>query len=214
MVFTNCHESHINLTSNLPDTANHFSLQLSLNIYVRLVLHSLFGDRKSISKLITLRSLQRGKIKLDSNPRSTLAMRYSDLPAGCSATVEVLADEIICPEHSQSDAEQRLQSWIVIKSGQSISLKCSLRISTKAYQVDLLIDGILRNTFVSPRIRGMVRREDITFEHGVCRMGRGLFYGFMKTCELKEDPGTSTYYYYEKESYLHFLFQSRFHRPQ
>ena len=94
---------------------------------------------------------------------------------GSSVGVEVLADGKVCKEHAQSSLGEVQECWIAVKIGQNLRIKVGLNMASRQYQVDLNIDGVLRNIWVSDTTdTDEIRNNIIVFSEGIHRTGRSL----------------------------------------
>ena len=103
-------------------------------------------------------------------------MRYSSGTKNNDVTAIVRADGLDCPELGGSCAGSAGQCWIALKSGQTLSVFCDIKLETSQYQVDLVIDGVLRNIVVSTVCpRNEDRGEIVEFFEGNHKHFRSLF---------------------------------------
>ena len=94
---------------------------------------------------------------------------------GSSVSVEVLADGHLCKEHALSLQDEVQECWIVVKTGQNLRIKVDLSIASRQYEVDLNVDGVLRNIWVADSTdQDEMRSNLIAFSEGVHRSGRSL----------------------------------------
>ena len=113
-------------------------------------------------------------------------MRYLDENNGDSIAITVRTDGVDCPELRPSDQGTSCQCWIAVKSGQSLSVLVDLELNTSQYQVDLVVDGVVRNiklSTVTPKNEG--RQATFEFYEGVHKYMRSLFRSGMKTSRLQ-----------------------------
>ena len=121
-------------------------------------------------------------------------MRYTDGTNNNDITCVVRADGLDCPELRSSTAGVNGQAWIAVKSGQAISVFCDVKLSASQYQLDLVIDGVLRNIVVSTVCpRNEDREEIVEFFEGNHKYARSLFRSPMITSRLQGILGPSTY---------------------
>lgn len=112
-------------------------------------------------------------------------MHYIDELNHDCVNVTVRTDGVDCPELRRSVAGPESQCWIAVRSGQSITVLVDLELSTSQFQVDLVVDGIVRNMYVStvtPKNEG--RKNVFEFFQGVVRSQRSLYFTDMKTSRL------------------------------
>lgn len=112
-------------------------------------------------------------------------MRCYDPPSGCSAEVRVLADKAVCGEYQVSGQDTNVQCWIPVVSGQEITVQCDLEMTSFIFQVDLIVDGVLRNTWVSTiGQKAKLRESHIEFEEGIFKSVRSLHRSPLRTARL------------------------------
>ena len=113
-------------------------------------------------------------------------MRYVDAPKGDSVAVTVRMDGVDCPELCPSSEGNNSQCWIAVKAGQALSVLIDLELNASQYQVDLVIDGVVRNIWlatVTPRNDS--RKALFEFFEGVHKYYRSLFRSGMYTSRLE-----------------------------
>ncbi|KAG7002226.1 hypothetical protein G7Y79_00028g062470 [Physcia stellaris] len=114
-------------------------------------------------------------------------MRYTNGTKNNDVTAVVRADGLDCPELRRSSAGSSGQCWIAVKSGQAISVFCDLKLEASQYQVDLVVDGVLRNIVVSTVCpRNEDREEIVEFFEGNHKHFRSLFRSPMITSRIPE----------------------------
>lgn len=112
-------------------------------------------------------------------------MRCYDPAQGCSAEVRVLADKALCGEYQVSGQDTNVQCWIPVVSGQEITIQCDLEMTSLIIQVDLIVDGVLRNVWVSTiGQKAKLRESHIEFEEGIFKSVRSLHRSPMRTARL------------------------------
>lgn len=127
-------------------------------------------------------------------------MRYTNGTKNNDVTAVVRADGLDCPELRRSSAGSSGQCWIAVKSGQAISVFCDLKLEASQYQVDLVVDGVLRNIVVSTVCpRNEDRGEIVEFFEGNHKHFRSLFRSPMITSRI---PGS---YIFAPVKCLHLL---------
>ncbi len=112
-------------------------------------------------------------------------MRYLDQSTNDSVAVTVRTDAVDCPELRPSNERLECQCWIAVHSGQNISVLVDLELSTSQFQVDLVVDGIVRNMHVStvtPKNEG--RQILFEFYKGIYKNHRSYYLTEMKTSRL------------------------------
>lgn len=112
-------------------------------------------------------------------------MRYTDGTKNNDVTAVVRADSYDCPELRRSNAGSVGQCWIAVKSGQKISVFCDLKLEASQYQVDLVVDGVLRNIAASTVCPKHEDREEVVeFYEGNHKHHRSLFRSPMVTSRM------------------------------
>ena len=120
-------------------------------------------------------------------------MHYSDGTKNNDVTAVVRADGLDCPTLRPSTAGSDSQCWIAVKSGQAISVFCDVKLAASQYQLDLVIDGVLRNIVVSTVCpRNEDREEIVEFFEGNHKYARSLFRSPMITSRLQGSIDFST----------------------
>ena len=113
-------------------------------------------------------------------------MRYSDALAGFSIDTKICADDKPCDEYQVPSGNQNQRCWVSIKSGQALAVECVLETTAMFYQVDLIIDGVLRNTFLSSTIKHPRKRTaEVNFEQGIYKENKSLYQANLKTSILR-----------------------------
>ena len=112
-------------------------------------------------------------------------MLCGDTTIGCSAEVRVTADGAECREYKVSGDKTNVQCWIPVESGQQLCIQCELTMTTLLYHVDLIVDGVLRNVWVSTiGQKAKTRDSQFSFEEGIFKSVRSLHRSPMKTARL------------------------------
>ena len=112
-------------------------------------------------------------------------MRFAEPFSGCSVTVEAFADDILCPENLSSSDNGNQQCWIAVKAGQILSIKCHTEMITKKYQIDMIVDGILRSSWLSSEVsKVQTRKASIDFSEAVVKVVRSLRFFKLTTSSL------------------------------
>lgn len=113
-------------------------------------------------------------------------MHFAEPISGCSVTVELFADGMSCPENLSSNDNGNQQCWIAVKAGQNLSIKCNAEMISRKYQVDLIIDGILRNSWLSSEVsKVQTRTASINFSEAVVKEVRSLRMCSLTTSSLQ-----------------------------
>lgn len=108
-----------------------------------------------------------------------------------SVGVDVLADGNVCKEHAQSSLDKVQKCWITVKIDQNLRIKVDLNMASRQYQVDLNIDGVLRNIWVSDTMdTDEIRNNLIVFSEEIHRTGRSLRRGRLTVGGFK--PGSTS----------------------
>ena len=110
-----------------------------------------------------------------------LKHKADDLRTTISAVVFSNHDE--CEEYSVTTVGNTTQGWIAVATGRWITVRCKIFVSRPPYQVDFIVDGVLRDVFVG-RKRGMSKKS---FNTGVF-----IREGILGRAELQTSPFTSS----------------------
>ena len=108
-------------------------------------------------------------------------MQYSDSVPYRSATATVTADNLQCTEHRVSTTNNVVESFICVKRGQTLEIDCEVVIDTDDCQVDLIIDGILRESMTN---RKKSAHKKFAFKHGLHKVARKTWRGAMQVFDL------------------------------
>lgn len=114
-------------------------------------------------------------------------MRYLDEDKGDSVAITVRSDGVDCPELRPSSEGNSSQCWIAVKAGQQISVLVDLELKTSQFQVDLVIDGVVRNIWLStvtPRHEN--RKVLFEFFEGVHKSFRSIYRSGMYVSRIEE----------------------------
>lgn len=112
-------------------------------------------------------------------------MHYIDTSAKCSVTAMIRADGAPCDEYHIPSEDVGQRCWVSLETGQTLSIDCIIEMTALYCQVDLIIDGVLRNTFLSKSIEDTQKRtESITFTEGTYKKGRTFFQSHLRVCDL------------------------------
>lgn len=113
-------------------------------------------------------------------------MHYIDTSAECSVTARICADGTPCDEYHIPSEGENQRCWVSVETGQTLSIDCIIEMTALHYQVDLIIDGVLRNTFLSKSIGDTQKRtESIVFTEGTYKKCRTFFQSHLSVCVLK-----------------------------
>ena len=113
-------------------------------------------------------------------------MYYTDGTKYNNFTAVVRLDGLDCDELRPSRAGRDGQCWIAVKSGQALSVFCDIKLAVSQYQVDLVVDGVLRNLFlstVSPK--ASKRAKIVEFYEGNHKHARSLYRSPLVTSRLQ-----------------------------
>ncbi|KAL8826539.1 MAG: hypothetical protein Q9191_003743 [Dirinaria sp. TL-2023a] len=110
-------------------------------------------------------------------------MRYTDEAKKDIVAVTVRTDGVDCPELLPSSEGNSSQCWIAVKASQTLSVLVDLKLNTSHYQVDLVIDGVLRNIWLATSTpRNDSRKALFEFYEGVHKYDRSIFRNSSKVC--------------------------------
>lgn len=104
-------------------------------------------------------------------------MHCKDASSSFSLTAEFLADGVELCEYEPTVNDRHMQCWVPVATGQVISVNCDLDMAGIAHHVDFLVDGIIRDTWISKKNQ---HSANLTFEEVFFRQGRNLVSGTMK----------------------------------
>ena len=108
-----------------------------------------------------------------------------------SIVAKVSTDDVPCTEYGVTTNGNTKQSWIAVRNDQIITIECIVRTAKMPYQVDLIVDGILRDVCVN-RNSGM-DEIPVSFKTGVLKGSRSLWRGKLKTTLLGSGKGKLHY---------------------
>lgn len=109
-------------------------------------------------------------------------MQYSDGVPHRSATATITADNLQCTEYRVSTTNNVVEGFICVKKGQTLELNCDVIIDTDDCQVDLIIDGILRESMTGRK--KSAHKKKFAFKHGLHKVARKTWRGPMKVSDL------------------------------
>ncbi|KAI9724492.1 MAG: hypothetical protein M1812_000560 [Candelaria pacifica] len=75
-------------------------------------------------------------------------MRFGETNEDTRGRVTILADGVPCAEYDPVHNGARLSCWIPVKVNQTMKIRCDFKTQAKKCQVDVIVDGILRQTVV------------------------------------------------------------------
>lgn len=114
-------------------------------------------------------------------------MRYQD--GDDLIDVAIRANGVDCPELNSSYGQLQYQTWIAVSAGQSITAMVDLKMSASQFQVDLVVDGVLRNHHNSTACpSNKFRQEKMEFFEGIHKIDRSLIRSEMKTSRITSMP--------------------------
>ena len=113
-------------------------------------------------------------------------MRYLDEDKGDSVAITVRTDGVDCPELRPSSEGSNSQCWIAVKASQQISVLVDLELNTSQYQIDLVVDGVVRNIWISTVTpRNENRKALFEFYEGVHKSFRSMYRSGMFTSRIE-----------------------------
>lgn len=86
-------------------------------------------------------------------------MKCYDRDSESSVSAYVRVGTEICPEYDTLNIYRTIQSSIPLQTGQKITLGCDIRTSVTRYQMDLIVDGVLRDTKLVEKKSSRLRHE-------------------------------------------------------
>ena len=132
-------------------------------------------------------------------------MQYSEGVPYRSATAVITADNLQCTEYRVSTTNNVVEGFICVKKGQTLEINCEAVIDTDDCQVDLIMDGILRESMTSRK--KSANKKNFAFKHGIYKIKRKTWKGYIKVSDL--DLSRSYGFSMENATrYLYFLFQA------
>lgn len=113
-------------------------------------------------------------------------MRFSDHIAKCHATVKIMADGHECPQYKiTGDEHGNMQCYIPLMSEQVITAEVELDMVSEHFEVDLFIDGVIRNFWQSTRNSVNKHRAPIVgFTQGIYKDTRSMYRSDMITAAI------------------------------
>ncbi|KAL8773157.1 MAG: hypothetical protein Q9209_001833 [Squamulea sp. 1 TL-2023] len=113
-------------------------------------------------------------------------MRFSDHIAKCHATVKIMADGHECPQYNiTGDEHGNMQCYIPLMSDQVITAEVALDMVSEHFEVDLFVDGVIRNFWQSTRNTVNKHRAPIVgFTQGIYRDTRSMYRSDMMTVAI------------------------------
>lgn len=114
-------------------------------------------------------------------------MHFIDPASGCSTSVGICVDGATCHEYKISGGAGNQQCWIAVEADQVLSIQCNIGMIARKHQVDLIIDGILRNTWLSGRLsaKTQVQPALIDFSKGIYKDSRSILECRLRTSSLR-----------------------------
>lgn len=112
-------------------------------------------------------------------------MRIFEVVPGNRIGVSVLVNREPAEEYSVSGPQLQQECWIPVGGGDTLSVRCDTTMNTEYFQVDLVVDGVMRNSFGSTKVtKNLKRIEDIMFAEGVYKFQRSLHRSTLKVSRL------------------------------
>lgn len=108
-------------------------------------------------------------------------MRCREVGPSSSLNASFLADGLKISEFEPTVKGTHMHCLVPVKTGQVISVQCELQMKGVVHHVDFLVDGIIRDTWMSKKDQ---REAKITFEKGYFRQGRFLVSGTMRPSNI------------------------------
>ncbi|KAI4280469.1 MAG: hypothetical protein L6R38_004444 [Xanthoria sp. 2 TBL-2021] len=113
-------------------------------------------------------------------------MRFSDHIAKCHATVKIMADGHECPQYKiTGDEHGNMQCYIPLMSEQVVTAEVQLDMVSEHFEVDLFVDGVIRNFWQSTRNSVNKHRAPIVgFTQGIYKDTRSMYRSDMITAAI------------------------------
>ncbi|KAI4226269.1 MAG: hypothetical protein L6R36_003310 [Xanthoria steineri] len=113
-------------------------------------------------------------------------MRFSDNIAKCHVTVKIMADGHECPQYNiTGDEHGNMQCYIPLMSEQVITAEVELDMVSEHFEVDLFVDGVIRNFWQSTRNSVNKHRAPIVgFTQGIYKDTRSMYRSDMTTAAI------------------------------
>lgn len=113
-------------------------------------------------------------------------MRFSDNIAKCHVTVKIMADGHECPQYNiTGDEHGNMQCYIPLMSEQVITAEVELDMVSEHFEVDLFVDGVIRNFWQSTRNSVNKHRAPIVgFTQGIYKDTRSMYRSDMTTAVI------------------------------
>ena len=108
-------------------------------------------------------------------------MHYNSTDPSFSLTATILADELEICEYQPTVNDRYMQCWVPVATGQVISVNCNLEMAAVVHHVDFLVDGIIRDTWISRRNQ---HNANLVFDQAYFRQKRTLVFGTMRTSDI------------------------------
>ncbi|KAL8909155.1 MAG: hypothetical protein Q9171_005160 [Xanthocarpia ochracea] len=113
-------------------------------------------------------------------------MRFSDHIANCHATVKITADGHECPQYNiMGDEHGNMLCYIPLMSEQVVTVEVALDMVSEHFEVDLFVDGVVRNFWQSTRNTVNKHRAPIVgFTQGIYKDTRSMYRSDMVTVAI------------------------------
>ena len=120
-------------------------------------------------------------------------MRFSDHIASCHATVKITADGHECPQYNiMGDEHGNMLCYIPLMSEQVVTVEVALDMVSEHFEVDLFVDGVIRNFWQSTRNTVNKHRAPIVgFTQGIYKDTRSMYRSEMVTVALPPSSSKS-----------------------
>ena len=100
--------------------------------------------------------------------------------------VAILAEGVELPELGPGYGQPQNQTWIAVKSNKRITAMVELLLNASQFQVDFMVDGVVRNIYVSTACpSNQVRKLKFEFIEAVHKKHRSLYRTLLMTSNLK-----------------------------
>ena len=115
------------------------------------------------------------------NTHNGRVMRYQDCKD--TADVTISADGVNCDEYSLAKSGNVVECWIALEKAQAISISSHWKMATSVWHIDLIADGILRDSYRTTYMKRQSGSHD--FETGITKKGRSLYRGTLRVKGLE-----------------------------
>ena len=90
-------------------------------------------------------------------------MRFSDSTAGVSFKTYVIVESNRCPEIKVTQKDQWLKCYVLIKNQSTILMECLVNDKHRAYHINLIVDGVVRDSKICKGLRTAPTPSNILF---------------------------------------------------